>query len=216
LFALQLASTVIAFRGQSVAVAPASVAPIVAPSVTPPRVQEVITPRQEAPVAPTPTPSPSVPPVSASVASPVEEVPSSSEVPPVGSALPESVVASTLSPAGPAPALDVQLIRAKWNAIIRIVEEINHSLPFILKISRPEYVQGDTVVIRFQYTFHRDKVLNDAKNRRVVEDVMREMFQAPTLRLEGIIGEEEGSVEQRSQDVVTNVLKAFGGSVVEQ
>ncbi|MBP7134701.1 DNA polymerase III subunit gamma/tau, partial [Patescibacteria group bacterium] len=34
LFALQLASTVIAFRGQSVAVAPASVAPIVAPSVT--------------------------------------------------------------------------------------------------------------------------------------------------------------------------------------
>ncbi len=217
LFALQLASTVIAFRGQSIAVAPASITPIAPQPAITPRVQEVVVLKQEAPIAPV---SISTPSVSAVVSAPT---PSMAEVtsPVLEQSLTESThsesIATSVMPSeGPAPALDVQLIRAKWNAVIRIVEEINHSLPFILKISRPEYVQGDTVVIRFQYTFHRDKVLNDAKNRRVVEDVMREMFQVPTLRLEGIIGEEEGSVEQRSQDVVTNVLKDFGGSVVEQ
>ena len=111
--------------------------------------------------------------------------------------------------------VDIQFVRAKWNATIRAVEEKNHSLPFILKISRPELVDGDTIFIRFQYAFHRDKVITDLKNRRLVEEALRETLQVPTLKIEGMIGEEQTTTEVRSQDVVSNVLKAFGGTVVE-
>lgn len=111
--------------------------------------------------------------------------------------------------------IDINLVRAKWNTIIRTVEEKNHSLPFILKISRPEMVQEKTIFIRFQYSFHRDKVISDLKNRRLLEEAIFEVLQIPGLKIDGLIGEEVQEGEQRSQDMVANVLKAFGGNMVE-
>ncbi|MSR85157.1 DNA polymerase III subunit gamma/tau [Candidatus Uhrbacteria bacterium] len=111
--------------------------------------------------------------------------------------------------------LDLNTVRLKWSAFIRAVEERNRSLPFILKISRPESVVGSTLTIQFQYSFHRDKILSDGKHRQIVEACARELFACPELRIEGIIGEQAGAKEERSQDMVSNILKAFGGNVVE-
>jgi hypothetical protein len=115
----------------------------------------------------------------------------------------------------PVGELQLSAVRAKWNAFIRAVDEKNHSLPFILKICHAEETRGSTLVIRFQYPFHRDKVLTDTKHRRVVEECAREIFGVKDLMLEGIIGEDAERKEVRSTDMVTNILKAFGGSVVE-
>lgn len=103
----------------------------------------------------------------------------------------------------------------KWNAIVRAVEEQNHSLPFILKISRPEMMQGNTVVIRFQYAFHRDKIIKDPRNRKMLEDAMRQVLGVEGLSVEGVVGEDTAVAEERSQDIVGNVLKTFGGAVIE-
>lgn len=113
------------------------------------------------------------------------------------------------------PIISLVTVRAKWNAIVRIVGERNHSLPFILKICRPEDVRGQTLIIRFQYVFHRDKLLGDPKHRRLLEEVLREVLACPTLQLDGVIGEDADRAEGRSKDVVSNILQAFGGSVVE-
>ena len=56
---------------------------------------------------------------------------------------------------------------------MKAVGEKNPSLTFLLSISRPEAVTGNTVVIRFQYPFHREKIVREAKNKYAVEDVMR-------------------------------------------
>jgi DNA polymerase-3 subunit gamma/tau len=111
--------------------------------------------------------------------------------------------------------IDLPTVRMKWSAIIRAIDEKNHSLPFILKISQPHEVQGKTLVIRFQYAFHRDKVIADIKNRRIVEECARAVLQAPGLVVEGIVGEDAARAEERSSDMVSNILKAFGGQVVE-
>jgi hypothetical protein len=113
------------------------------------------------------------------------------------------------------PAIDLPTVRVKWNAIIRAVDEKNHSLPFILKISQPHEVEGKTLIIRFQYPFHKDKIIADVKNRRIVEACAREILQVPSLVIEGIIGEDAARTEERSHDMVSNILKAFGGQVVE-
>jgi DNA polymerase-3 subunit gamma/tau len=110
--------------------------------------------------------------------------------------------------------IDLNTIRMKWQAVIRVVDEVNHSLPFILKISRPEDLRGNTVVLRFQYAFHLDKIVGDPKSRQIVEQSMEKVF-GMRLALEGLVGEDVSRAEARSQDIVSNILKAFGGNVVE-
>jgi hypothetical protein len=36
------------------------------------------------------------------------------------------------------------------------------------------------------------------------------------VRVEGVVGEDAEAAEQRSTDMVSNILKAFGGNVVEE
>ncbi|MCR4256083.1 MAG: hypothetical protein NUW08_00055, partial [Candidatus Uhrbacteria bacterium] len=110
--------------------------------------------------------------------------------------------------------VDLNTVRMKWQAIIRAVDEQNHSLPFILKISRPEDMRGRTVILRFQYAFHLDKIVGDPKNRHIVEQSMEQVL-GERLALDGIVGEDAARAETRSQDIVSNILKAFGGNVVE-
>ncbi|MBP6945095.1 DNA polymerase III subunit gamma/tau [Patescibacteria group bacterium] len=127
----------------------------------------------------------------------------------------EQVSTSESSVSSSEDVIDLPTVRMKWSAIIRAIDEKNHSLPFILKISQPHEVQGKTLVIRFQYAFHRDKIITDIKNCRIVEECARAVLETPTLVVEGIVGEDVARAEERSSDMVSNILKAFGGQVVE-
>jgi hypothetical protein len=130
---------------------------------------------------------------------------------------PAPVQASAAAPTTPAAPskLELNFVRMKWPAVVRKVEETNHSLPFILKIARPESLNGNAVVLRFQYPFHYDKIIAEPKNRHIVELALREVLGDGDVTLEGVVGEDPGKAEERSQDIVSNILKAFGGSVVE-
>lgn len=200
LFALELASTMVAcgmLLPQERATTPPSTPQPQKP--TPARLPQEA-PRKEPEASATPTPS-----VSPVVEKVVEPSP--------------SIVAEVITvPTGgdsSVPAIELGHVRIKWNAIIRAIDEKNHSLPFILKISQPHEIQGETLIIRFQYPFHKDKIITDVKNRRIVEGCAREVLGVPTLVIDGIVGEDATRTEERNQDMVANILKAFGGQVVE-
>ncbi|MFH1078521.1 MAG: hypothetical protein V1745_04575, partial [Patescibacteria group bacterium] len=110
--------------------------------------------------------------------------------------------------------LDMTLVRRKWNAVVKAVAEKCPSLNFILTISRPESVEGTTVFIRFQYPFHKEKIVGDAKNKRLVEDIMQEQFGCEVC-IDGLVGEDPVRTEKRSEDMVSNIIRAFGGQMVE-
>ena len=201
LFALQLAGT-IAAGGLLKNAGTVSKPPVAAP---------VVASRSEAILSPAPTP---VIPAKAGI-QPKEEIPESKPEPaPVPKEETETNPPLPVESSAPA-AIELNQVRMKWAAIVRAVDEINHSLPFILKISRPEAIQGNTVVIRFQYGFHRDKIITDPRNRKIVEEAIRSVMANDTLLLDGVVGEDAAVAEERSQDIVGNILKAFGGSVVE-
>lgn len=140
-----------------------------------------------------------------------EPTPSVAPIAPVPSA-PQAPEPSAASQGGSDITLD--LVRAKWNAIISTVDIQNHSLPFILKISRPEQVEGNTITIRFQYPFHYDKIITDGRHRKVVEEALKTVL-GQTFQVAGTVGEEQGQDGQKKSDMVSNILKAFGGNVVE-
>lgn len=110
--------------------------------------------------------------------------------------------------------LNIGTVRRHWLSIIRAVDEQNHSLPFILKISQPEEVRGNVVLIRFQYSFHCDKIVHDVKHRQLVEACASKVL-GSTVKIDGTVGEDPSHAEARQGDMVSNILKAFGGQVVE-
>lgn len=176
----------------------------------------------------TPTPSPVPRPIAQAVSTPTAPIHASKEAGTPESPKPAPVEAAPVpTPAIPAATqglvaasdagvLSIATVRTRWNAFVKAVEEKNHSLPFILKLSKPDRVENGTLYLRLQYTFHRDKLLGDIKTRRLVEDTARAIFEAPGLLIEGII--ETATTEEvptSPQDTVGNILKAFGGSVID-
>ncbi len=117
---------------------------------------------------------------------------------------------------GPASDISLGLVQRKWQPFVKTLGETSPSLTFILKTSRPLSVEGSVLTIRFQYPFHKDKILSDLKNRRIIEDTLNATLGTTGVRVEGVVGEDAEAAEQRSTDMVSNILKAFGGNVVEE
>ncbi|MDQ7814810.1 MAG: DNA polymerase III subunit gamma/tau [Patescibacteria group bacterium] len=105
---------------------------------------------------------------------------------------------------------------AKWAALIKAVDGISPSLTFILKISRPLYVQDSLMTISFQYPFHKEKMLGDIKTKRLLEDCLRKVYGIEDLRAEGVIGAAIKDGEDKKADTVSDLISAFGGQVVSE
>ncbi|MFA4955206.1 MAG: DNA polymerase III subunit gamma/tau [Patescibacteria group bacterium] len=112
--------------------------------------------------------------------------------------------------------LSLGSILQKWPALIRLIDQKSPSLTFILKISQPIAIEGEVVTVRFQYSFHREKIIEDIKIKRLVEECLREAVGDSRLRLEGIIGKADEPLESSGKDAVSTILNAFGGQVVEE
>ncbi len=204
-FCLELAVTAIALN-----LLPHAPTTSVLPSIQ--SVQPVESVGGRMPCAPT-IPMQSISPVGAQGLRP-DPVPAPAPVPaPVPTPIPQPVPPSS---SATAPAIRLIEVQQKWQALIRLVDEKSPSLTFVLKISKPIEVRGLVIVIRFQYAFHRDKVSEDVKARRIVEECLSEVHGVPGLRIEGVVGlETELPKEGQSRDMVTNILKAFEGQFVE-
>lgn len=133
----------------------------------------------------------------------------------LASAAPTTPAASTV-PMDSSSSFDLSLVQRKWATFMKAIAEKNASWTFILTTSRPIQVVGNTLTIQFQYAFHRDKLLNDVKNRRTIEDTMATVLGVPSVCCEAVIGEDASSAVKRSEDMVSNIIKAFGGNVVEE
>lgn len=114
---------------------------------------------------------------------------------------------------------DIHDVRKYWNIIIKEVEKENHSIPFILKTCTPDRIERTTIFIRFQYAFHKEKLLEDLKTKRLVECAIRSVMKDDAILIDGYHAPaDEGesvTLERAPMDVVSKVLNAFGGQVVE-
>jgi DNA polymerase-3 subunit gamma/tau len=148
---------------------------------------------------------------------PKAEEPKTNSIPPTE--VDEPPVAQTVTSA-PSSSTGAQITlgqaMGRWPAVIKLLDEKSPSLTFVLKISHPVAIDGNTMTVRFQYPFHKEKILGDLKNRRIVEECVRQALGAPDLKLDGIIGEAPASVGEAKRDTVASLLKTFGGNLVEK
>ncbi len=121
-------------------------------------------------------------------------------------------------------------INGRWGEVLAAVEKYNHSLPFIMNVSKPVSLKNDILEIAFQYKIHADR-LKEQKSREVVERVLEEIFKEKIF-IESVLGdskdfedfkpekpevreEENNSEPDEGDEAIANVLKEFGGKVVD-
>lgn len=86
-----------------------------------------------------------------------------------------------------------------------------------MKLSQPVSVDGNVVLLRFQYPFHRDKIIADIKTKHLVEDCIVSIIGNSDLRIDGTVAiKPPPTQEAGNRDVVAKILTAFGGHVVEE
>lgn len=168
-------------------------------------------PSTPVPVAPKPQPK-SEPVAVAPVIAPEPPVAKKEVIEEVSAPVPAPIATPVESVA---PVVSMATVRSQWQELIRLVDEKNHSLPFILKTSSPHSVEGNTVFIKFQYSFHRDRLIGDGKNRGIIQEAARIAFKNDQIMIEGIVASEAAAAPGGAPDMVGNILQAFGGSVVE-
>jgi len=149
---------------------------------------------------------------------------------PQKSASPVKNTANTqLSPKnGPAKAIgniNKEQILEKWNEVLARVKQHNHSLSFILRVCQPKDINNNQLCLAFKYKFHKDRV-SEINIKAIVEKVLQEVYRAP-LTIEAVIDENlevgdklvsnnaDTGKNKEQGDLMGNLLKTFGGKVVE-
>jgi len=116
--------------------------------------------------------------------------------------------------------LEVKTIRQKWPEIILALKDYNHSLASFLMVGAPSAVEADRIIVGFQYNFHAERV-KEKKNLEIINSVLLRVFGCPiflearvdeNFKPEKLIKNED--LKKADQQMVNDVLNAFGGEVV--
>lgn len=70
---------------------------------------------------------------------------------------------------------DLSEIWTKWHEVLERIKNYNHSLPFILKMSRPVSFDGRTLILAIKYKLHQEK-LEDLKSRVALTEAIKSVY----------------------------------------
>lgn len=81
-------------------------------------------------------------------------------------------------PSIPTRAIEVDEVRDKWNEMCERLQDKNPSLLLVLKNGEITRTMGNQVEVQFAFALHAD-MINRAKNKKSVDDVLSELIGAP-------------------------------------
>jgi DNA polymerase-3 subunit gamma/tau len=123
-----------------------------------------------------------------------------------------SAPATPASPStAPSSNLTLDDVRGKWAAVLDAMRHQNHSLHLSLQVGSLVSFDGHVLVLGFQYQFYQDR-LNDARNRPVVDGVLRDVLGHGVI-VETVVGKQyafspttaNNNIEQPTPEEVANV-----------
>ncbi len=118
----------------------------------------------------------------------------------------------------------------KWPEFLVRIKKHNHSLSFVLQNCQPQGIKDNRLCLVFKYKFHQDRI-NDVTIKNIVETTLAEVY-GSMLSVSSLINEnleirrEEKSdeapiisagepvSEKKAEGVIGDLLKAFGGEVI--
>ncbi len=113
-------------------------------------------------------------------------------------------IAPVQEAAGDLPVFSLDEVRAKWPKVFDQIKDSNASLPVVVQTSEISNVEGNRVELAFTYAMYVDTV-NKEKNLRILEDAFSKVMGQP-VRVKA------RHIPKENEDVVSQLLTAFGGS----
>jgi len=83
-------------------------------------------------------------------------------------------------------------LQNKWDAILKEIKPLNHSVEGLLKSTKPMEFDGRVVKLEVFYKFHKDK-LETEKCRQVVEGTVAKVLGVKNVKLDLVLGKKEKS-----------------------
>lgn len=99
---------------------------------------------------------------------------------------PPTAVIEKVAPTPPAPSpisgvLTLAAIRANWGNMVVRVGRHDKNLPALLNACKPVGVEGNTIVLGFEYPLLRDKFETKPRSKQIVADAFSEQMQTPCM-----------------------------------
>ncbi|MCU0680073.1 MAG: DNA polymerase III subunit gamma/tau [Planctomycetes bacterium] len=145
---------------------------------------------------------------------------------------------------GEITSINHESILEKWNEFLISIKKYNHSLSFVLQNCQPQNLEKNKLCIAFKYKFHRDRV-NDSQIKPIIEKTLKEIYGSALKieavldenldltrnnssedKVENNIKNTSTSTDSSPQgeenktttggnEMITNLLKTFGGEVIQ-
>lgn len=98
-------------------------------------------------------------------------------------------------------------VLSRWPEVLMKIKKHNHSLSFVLQNCIPEAIVAGSMILRFKYKFHRDRILN-AAIKPITENTLAEVF-AGRVNVEAVLDEEMdlGLEQSTAEEETANIDK---------
>ncbi|MFC1721534.1 hypothetical protein ACFL0Z_01320, partial [Patescibacteria group bacterium] len=116
-------------------------------------------------------------------------------------------------------------IEGKWPQVIEEIAPVNNSLAAFLRMCVLKKMEGEYLTLAFKFRFHKEQIA-EHKYRRLVEDVMKKVYQEKILlkcvvddkliekKEEKSVAPDIANVQDAPEDVAEMAKNVFGGKLI--
>ena len=111
--------------------------------------------------------------------------------------------------------INLDEIENRWPEFLNKLKPLNHSLSFVLQSCNIDGVDGKKICLSFKYKFHKDR-LDSPEIKKIIEGVLKDVYKND-LSIEALVNESMEIKKDNNKDsgeVVDNLLKTFGGQII--
>lgn len=114
-----------------------------------------------------------------------------------------------------APALTLQVVQSQWTNILARVKQSNRNAEALLRsAAEPIGVDGDVIVLGFQYQVHAEKFEKEKRWKETVERALGQIFQRP-CRVKCMLTPERAKRKAVEQDPLIQAAMSQGGQITQ-
>ena len=103
-------------------------------------------------------------------------------------------------------------IEKEWQRVITKAEAVSPSLVFILKTTKPVFVDEKNIILHVEYAFHKDKLLEPGCTKKVA-DILKDIYNTP-IEFTAVVQKDAAREKKEEDEAMQKLAESFGGEII--